>query len=81
MGRRRRRQKLPQEPREARVDSLSHDGRGVARIDGKATFIHGTLPSERVMFRYTGKRKNHDEGEVVEVLEASEQRMTPACRY
>ena len=81
MGRRRRRQKLPQEPREARVDSLSHDGRGVARIDGKATFIHGALPGERVMFRYTGKRKNHDEGEVMEVLEASEQRVTPACRY
>jgi len=81
MARRRRRQKLPQELQEAQVRSLSHDGRGVARIDGKATFIHGALPGERVMFRYTGRRKNHDEGEVVEVLDASEQRVTPRCEY
>ncbi|WP_456404311.1 23S rRNA (uracil(1939)-C(5))-methyltransferase RlmD [Thiolapillus sp.] len=81
MGRRRRKQKLPQEPIEAQVTSLSHDGRGVARIDGKATFIHGALPGETVMFRYTGKRKSHDEGEVVEVLLASEQRVEPGCEF
>lgn len=81
MARRRRRQKLPQEPVEAQIDALSHDGRGVARIDGKATFIHGALPGERVMFRYTGKRKNHDEGEVVDVQQASAQRVTPRCSY
>ncbi len=81
MARRRRKQKLPQEPVEAQIASLSHDGRGVARIDGKATFIHGALPGERVMFRYTGKRKSHDEGDVVEVLEASDQRVVPECAF
>ncbi|WP_456413005.1 23S rRNA (uracil(1939)-C(5))-methyltransferase RlmD [Thiolapillus sp.] len=81
MARRRRKQKLPQDPVEAQIASLSHDGRGVARIDGKATFIHGALPDERVLFRYTGKRKSHDEGEVVAVLEASEQRVTPECAH
>jgi 23S rRNA (uracil1939-C5)-methyltransferase len=81
MGRRRRKQRLPQEPVEAEIASLSHDGRGVARIDGKATFIHGALPGEKVMFRYTGKRKNHDEGETVEVLSASDQRVKPDCNY
>ena len=30
---------------------LAHDGRGVARVDGKAVFIEGALPSERVRFR------------------------------
>jgi 23S rRNA (uracil1939-C5)-methyltransferase len=81
MGRRRGRRRLPQEPVQARVDSLSHDGRGIARIDGKATFIHGALPGEKVMFLYTGRRKSHDEGEVVEVLEASEQRVQPRCPH
>ncbi len=81
MSRKRRRQKLPQDPVAAQVDSLSHDGRGVARIDGKATFIHGALPGEKVMFRYTGRRKNHDEGEVMEVRQASAQRVTPGCDY
>ncbi|WP_456374009.1 23S rRNA (uracil(1939)-C(5))-methyltransferase RlmD [Thiolapillus sp.] len=81
MGRKRRRQRLPQEPVQALVESLSHDGRGVARVDGKTTFIHGALPGERVLFVYTGKRRNHDEAEVVEVLEPSDQRVPPRCPH
>ena len=81
MGRRRRRQKLPLEPVEATIESLSHDGRGVAHIDGKATFIHGSLPGERILFRYTAKRKKHDEGELVEVLKASQHRVEPRCPH
>jgi len=81
MGRRRRRQRLPQEPAEAVIDSLSHDGRGVARVNDKVTFIHGALPGERVRFRYTAVRRNRDEGEVVEVLESSPQRVEPRCPH
>ena len=81
MGRRKRRQHLPLEPVKTRVDSLSHDGRGVARVEGKATFIHGALPEEKVLFRYTDKHRSHDEGEVVEVLEASSFRVTPRCPH
>ena len=81
MGRRRRRRKLPQTPVEAVVESLAHDGRGVARVDEKVTFIHGALPGERVRFRYTDRRRSHDEGEVVEVLDASPERVAPACAH
>ncbi|BAO44063.1 23S rRNA (uracil(1939)-C(5))-methyltransferase RlmD [Thiolapillus brandeum] len=81
MGRRGRHRRLPQEPVEAMVESLSHDGRGVARVDGKATFIHGALPGEKVMFRYTGRRKKHDEAEVLEVLQPSEHRVEPRCPH
>lgn len=81
MGRRRRRQRLPQEPVEASIHSLSHDGRGVARVDEKVTFIHGALPGEQVLFRYTARRRNRDEGEVVEVLQPSPQRVEPGCGH
>ena len=43
MGRNRRR-KLPKEPFEARIEDLSHDGRGVATNDEKKVFVHGALP-------------------------------------
>ena len=81
MGRRRRRQKLPVEPVAVTIESLSHDGRGVAHVDGKATFIHGALPGEKILFRYTAKRKKHDEGDLVEVLEASPHRVKPRCPH
>jgi len=79
MSRRRRRQKLPQDPVTVDIESLNHDGKGVARVDGKATFIHGALAGEKVTFRYTGKRKSHDEGDVVDVLQASPDRVSPRC--
>jgi len=63
----------------AQVESLSHDGRGVAHIDGKATFIAGGLPGEEVRIHYTLRRRNLDEAEVVEVLKASPERVTPRC--
>ena len=76
-----RRKPLPADPVEAVVDALSHDGRGVAHLDGKATFIDGALPGERVRFRYTRITRRFDEGRVVEVLEASPDRVEPRCPH
>ena len=61
----RRKKKLPAEPQRAAVESLTHDGRGVARIADKTVFIDGALPQEEVMFRYTRVRSNYDEGAVL----------------
>ena len=82
MARRRsRKQKLPQEPVHAEIESLSHEGRGVVHIDGKAVFISGALPGEKVTFIYTSKRRSHDEGKIEEVLEASPDRVEPKCQH
>ena len=78
---RRRRKKLPTEPVRATIESMSHDGRGIAHIDGKVTFISRSLPGEEVMFRYTMQRGKFDEGDAVEVLEASPQRIEPRCPH
>ncbi len=81
MARRRRKQKLPQTPVEATIESLSQDGKGVTHIDEKAVFIDGALPGEKVRFIYTSKRRSHDEGTVHEVLEASNERVEPKCPH
>ncbi len=78
---RRRRKKLPTELVRATIESLSHDGRGIAHIDGKVTFIARALPGEEVMFRYTSKRGKFDEGDAIEVLQASPQRIEPRCLH
>lgn len=77
----RRKKKLPTEPQQGSVESLTHDGRGVARVADKTVFIDGALPGEDVLFRYTRVRSIYDEGEVLEVLKASPHRITPACEF
>jgi 23S rRNA (uracil1939-C5)-methyltransferase len=80
-SRRRKGRKFSAEPVKTKIDSLSHDGRGVAHIEDKAVFIDGALPGEEVMFVYTGKRKNYDEGKVEQVLTASPDRVEAKCEH
>ncbi len=60
---------------------LAHDGRGVARAGGKAVFIEGALPGERVRFRVFKRRRQWDEAGLVEVLNASPDRVVPRCAH
>lgn len=77
----RRRKKSISEPTQATVDSLSHEGRGIAHIDGKAVFIEGALPGELITFHYYRKHSRFDEGRLVDIIKASEKRIKPFCRH
>lgn len=66
---------------ETTIESLSPEGRGVARVDGKTTFVDGGLPGETVRARYQKRRKRHDEAEIVGVLSASSERVQPRCPH
>ena len=65
----------------AEVEDLTHEAQGVARVDNKTVFIDGALPGEKVSFRYTRRKRNFDEAELVEVLVASVDRVEPKCQY
>src|SRR3990167_1809982 len=73
--------RLPKELVQAQIESFSHDGRGIARINGKTTFITGALEHEIVSFIYTRKKKDFDEGVVSSIEKASEFRIEPACQH
>ncbi len=66
---------------EAHVESLNYDGDGVARINGKVTFIDGALPGETVRLRYLSRHRNYDNGKLLEVLTPSPHRVTPGCAH
>jgi 23S rRNA (uracil1939-C5)-methyltransferase len=66
---------------EGDIVDLAQDGRGVARVDGKAVFIAGALPGERVRFRVVKRRRHMDEAFLVDVLAASPDRVTPGCAH
>lgn len=78
---RRNRKQMPAEAFRASVDSLAHDGRGVAHVNSKATFIEGALPGEEVMFTYVTQRKRYDEGVMTEVITPAPERGAPRCRH
>ena len=73
--------KLPLEALTVTIESLSHDGRGVARVDGKVVFIDEALPGEQVEFVYTDSHRDYAEGKVVNVLNPSAQRIEPGCPH
>jgi 23S rRNA (uracil1939-C5)-methyltransferase len=66
---------------QATITDLSHDGRGVARIDGKTVFVSGALVDEQVRMRLRKRHRHFDEAEVVEVITPSPHRVTPRCRH
>jgi 23S rRNA (uracil1939-C5)-methyltransferase len=65
----------------ADIVDLAHDGRGVARVLGKAVFVEGALPGERVRYRVTKRRRQLDEALLVEILTPSPDRVAPACAH
>ena len=43
------------------ITDLTHEGRGVARVEGKTLFVAGALPGERASVRVTRRHRHYDE--------------------
>jgi len=65
----------------ATVVDLTHDGVGVADLDGKRVFVADALPGERVEFVLRKRRRKIQEAELTRVLEPSPDRVVPECEY
>jgi len=81
MPRKPRHKRIPTDSVTTQITHLNHEGRGVAHINGKATFLFGGLKGETVTFNYSDIHRQYDEGNVIEVLEKSEDRVTPLCQH
>jgi 23S rRNA (uracil1939-C5)-methyltransferase len=77
------RNKLPEivEIKHASIESLDQEGRGVAHVDGKTIFIDGALPNEKVTYQSIRIKPSYEVANVVEVLQASSERVTPQCPH
>ena len=65
----------------AEIIDLAHDGRGVARVEGKTVFIDDALPGERVEWVRIKRGRNFDEGRLQRVVEAAADRVEPRCAH
>lgn len=61
------------------IERWSHDGRGLTNLDGKALFIQGALPGERVSARLVEEHPRFIEARVDQIIDPSGDRTEPAC--
>jgi 23S rRNA (uracil1939-C5)-methyltransferase len=80
MTRRTRRRALP-EPFVATIETLSHEGRGICHHNGKVVFAFAALPGEVCRLQIHKTTKNFCEANVVEIIEASAERIEPHCPH
>lgn len=67
---------------ELRTDAMATGGDAVGRdAEGRATFVEGALPGERVIAQLDQEKARFAKGRLVEVLEASPDRRTPPCPH
>ncbi|MEO8752686.1 MAG: TRAM domain-containing protein, partial [Casimicrobiaceae bacterium] len=63
------------------IESLDQEGRGVAHVDGKAVFVEGALPGERVTAVTLKEKPNYTIARVDKIMRASASRVVPRCPH
>ncbi len=61
------------------IESLDHEGRGIAHAEGKAIFVEGALPGECVTYSSYRKKPSFEMAQVTDILKPSFMRVTPKC--
>ncbi|NBB77972.1 MAG: TRAM domain-containing protein [Verrucomicrobia bacterium] len=64
---------------ELSIESLSNLGMGIGRADGWVVMVPFVIPGERVRARIFRNFQNYSDADLVEVLEASPERVEPEC--
>jgi len=63
------------------IIDYSHEGLGVAKIDGLVVFVHGALRGEKITSKILSVKKGYGFAKVEEVLVLSKERVTPLCKF
>ena len=63
------------------IDRLSHDGRGVASLEGKTVFIDGALVGERVTARLVEDHARFIDARIDQLIESAPERVVPPCEF
>ncbi|WP_157670071.1 23S rRNA (uracil(1939)-C(5))-methyltransferase RlmD [Chitinibacter sp. GC72] len=65
----------------AQIESLSHEGHGIAHVDGKTIFIDGALPFETVTYSSFRKKPSFENAQAISVHNDSFMRVKPKCPH
>ena len=63
------------------ITALDQEGRGVARVDGKAMFVEGALIDEQVAVEVFRRKPSYELARATEIRVSSSARVAPACPH
>ena len=63
------------------IEKVAHGGHFIARHEGQVIFVRHAIPGERAEVEITSTGSSFYRADVVKVLEASLDRVTPPCQY
>src|SRR3972149_2271011 len=63
------------------IESLDREGRGIARVEGRAIFIEGGLPGETVSYSSYRRKPTYEQATVTAIHEPSAARDLPRCPH
>ncbi len=67
---------------DVRIDNLAYGGDALGKLaDGRVVFVPYAIPGELVRLRLVEDKPRHGRAELVEVLEASPERVVPRCQH
>jgi 23S rRNA (uracil1939-C5)-methyltransferase len=66
---------------ELKIENLAFGGQGIGRIDNFVIFVRGAVPGDKVRVRLTRKKKDFAEARIIQLVEASPDRIQPPCPY
>lgn len=61
------------------IDTIAHGGEGVGRLDGKAHFVAGAMPGERVEVEVVREKRRWARARLVRLIEVSPDRIEAPC--
>jgi 23S rRNA (uracil1939-C5)-methyltransferase len=65
----------------AEIVDISSEGKSVAKVDGMVIFVDGGVPGDVADVVITRKKNNYAEGHVVNLKQASPNRLQPKCEH
>ena len=71
----------PPPPSVVTIGSLDQEGRGIARVDGKAVFVEGALPGEVVTITTLKRKPTYEIARAEAILKPSAARVEPRCPH
>ncbi len=63
------------------IEAVAAEGKALAHVDGAVVFVQFAVPGDVVDIKVTKKKKNYMEGYILRIVQPSEHRLEPFCKY